>query len=157
MGERVTAKPVAAMPAAAKPAHKRVRTFSVKDTPSAPKSGSDLCQAVVARGSLLFVRGQAAEDLDSRATLPNADATAQTRKAMANIKTLLEESGSEMGHVCRIVTYLTDAKYRDSVYAEMGAWLKDVFPCATTVVVTALARPEWIVEIEVTAVIPDKP
>jgi enamine deaminase RidA (YjgF/YER057c/UK114 family) len=30
-----------------------------------------------------------------------------------------------------------------------------VYPCSTGLVVTALARPEWHVEIEVTAVIPD--
>ena len=38
----------------------------------------------------------------------------------------------------------------------MGAWLKGVFPCSTGLVVEALARPEWLVEIEITAVIPDK-
>jgi len=80
----------------------------------------------------------------------------QTRKAMANIKTLLEESGAKMEHVCRTVVYLTDIRYRESVYREMGTSLKGVFPCSTGLVVTALARPEWIVEIEVTAVIPDK-
>jgi enamine deaminase RidA (YjgF/YER057c/UK114 family) len=41
------------------------------------------------------------------------------------------------------------------VYQEMGKWLKGVHPCSTGLVVPALARPEWVVEIEVTAVIPD--
>jgi len=57
--------------------------------------------------------------------------------------------------VCRIVVYLTDIRYREDVYKEMGQWLKGVHPCSTGLVVPALARPEWIVEIEVTAVIPD--
>ena len=39
---------------------------------------------------------------------------------------------------------------------EMGKWLKGVHPCSTGLVVDALARPEWVVEVEVTAVIPDK-
>ena len=38
---------------------------------------------------------------------------------------------------------------------EMGKWLKGVHPCSTGLVLTAFARPEWVVEIEVTAVIPD--
>jgi enamine deaminase RidA (YjgF/YER057c/UK114 family) len=38
----------------------------------------------------------------------------------------------------------------------MGQWMKGVFPCSTGLVVPALARPEWVVEIEVTAVIPDE-
>jgi enamine deaminase RidA (YjgF/YER057c/UK114 family) len=74
---------------------------------------------------------------------------------MANIGMLLEEAGSEMSHVCRIVVYLTDIRYREDVYREMGKWLKGVHPCSTGIVVSALARPEWVVEIEVTAVIPD--
>ena len=54
-----------------------------------------------------------------------------------------------------VVIYLTDVRYRQDVYREMGKWLKGVFPVSTGLVVTALARPEWLVEIEVTAVIPD--
>jgi len=60
-----------------------------------------------------------------------------------------------MSHVCRIVVYLTDIRYREDVYREMGKWLKGVNPCSTGIVVPALARPEWVVEIEVTAVVPD--
>ena len=33
--------------------------------------------------------------------------------------------------------------------------MKDIYYCSTGVTVTGLARPEWIVEIDVTAVIPD--
>ena len=35
----------------------------------------------------------------------------------------------------------------------MGRWLKGVHPVSTGIVVTALARPEWLVEIDVTAVL----
>ena len=64
---------------------------------------------------------------------------------------LLSEAGSEMSHVCRIVVYLTDIRYREDVYREMGKWLKGVHPCSTGLVVSALARPDWVVEIEATA------
>ena len=50
--------------------------------------------------------------------------------------------------------YLTDIRYREAVYRVAGRWLKGVFPAFTGVVVTALARPEWVVEIDVIAVIP---
>ena len=136
-------------------AHKRVRKFNTKDTYPEQKLDNDLCQAMVARGSIVFVRGQVAQDLDSRKSLHAGDATLQTRRAMENIKLLLEESGAQMEHVCRTVVYLTDIRYRESVYREMGSFLKGVFPVSTGLVVTALARPEWIVVIEVTAVIPD--
>jgi enamine deaminase RidA (YjgF/YER057c/UK114 family) len=137
-------------------AHKRIRKFNTKDTYPEQKLDNDLCQAVVAKGSLVFLRGQVSQDLDSRVSLHIGDATLQTRKTMENIKLLLEESGAKLEDVCRIVVYLTDVRHRENVYREMGKLLKGVFPCSTGLVVTALARPEWLVEIEVTAVRPEK-
>lgn len=136
--------------------HKRIRPFNTKKTYPEQKLDNDLSQGVVARGTMVFLRGQVAQDLDTRESLHVGDAGLQTRKTMENIKMLLEEAGSELSHICRIVVYLTDIRYREAVYREMGVWLKGVFPCSTGLVVPALARPEWVVEIEVTAVIPDK-
>ncbi len=135
--------------------HKRIRKFNTKETYPEQNLDNDLSQAVVARGTMVFLRGQIAQDLDTRESLHVGDAGKQAAKAMENIQMLLEEAGSCMDHVCRIVVYLTDIRYRDAVYQEMGKWLKGVYPCSTGLVVPALARPEWVVEIEVTAVIPD--
>jgi enamine deaminase RidA (YjgF/YER057c/UK114 family) len=137
-------------------AHKRIRPFNTKQTYPEQKLDNDLAQAVVARGTMVFLRGQVSQDLDSRESLHVGDAAQQTERAMRNIKMLLEESGSCLDDVCRIVVYLTDIRYREDVYQEMGKWLKGVHPCSTGLVVPALARPEWVVEIEVTAVIPDE-
>ena len=137
-------------------AHKRIRPFNTKQTYPEQKLDNDLAQAVVARGTMVFLRGQVSQDLDSRESLHVGDAAQQTEKAMRNVKMLLEESGSCLDDVCRIVVYLTDIRYREDVYREMGKWLKGVHPCSTGLVVPALARPEWVVEIEVTAVIPDE-
>ncbi len=136
-------------------AHKRIRKFNTKETYPEQQLDNDLCQAVVARGSMVFLRGQVSQDLDTRASLHAGDAGKQTEQTMRNIKLLMEEAGGKMEHICRIVVYLTDIRYREAVYREMGKWLKGVFPCSTGLVVEALARPEWVVEIEVTAVIPD--
>lgn len=135
--------------------HERIRPFNTKLTYPEQNLDNDLCQAVKARGTMVFLRGQVAQDLDTREALHVGDAGKQTEKTMANIKMLLEESGASMDHICRIVVYLTDIRYREAVYQEMGKWLKGVHPCSTGLVVPALARPEWVVEIEVTAVIPD--
>jgi enamine deaminase RidA (YjgF/YER057c/UK114 family) len=83
------------------------------------------------------------------------DAAAQTDQAMRNIKQLLEEAGSKLEHICRIQVYITDRAYRDAVYQTMGKWLKGVYPVSTGLIVQGLARPEWVMEIEATAVIPD--
>ena len=135
--------------------HKRIRKFNTKETYPEQKLDNDLSQAVIAKGTMVFLRGQVSQDLGTRVSLYTGDAKMQTTKTMENIKLLLEECGSKFDHICRIVVYLTDIRYRDDVYQEMGKWLKGVHPCSTGLVVQALARPEWIVEIEVTAVIPD--
>jgi enamine deaminase RidA (YjgF/YER057c/UK114 family) len=135
--------------------HKRLRPFNTRDTYPEQRLDNDLSQGVVARGATVFLRGQISQDLETRESLHVGDAGLQARKAMENIDMLLREAGSEMAHVCRVVIYLTDIRYREAVYREVGRWMKGVFPCSTGLVVSALARPEWLVEIEVTAVIPD--
>jgi enamine deaminase RidA (YjgF/YER057c/UK114 family) len=136
-------------------AHKRILPFNTKDTYPEQKLDNDLAQAVVARGTMVFLRGQVGQDLDTRESVGIGDPVAQTHKTMQNIKMLLEESGSRMDHICRIVVYLTDIRYRDQVYRTMGQYMKGVHAVSTGIVVPALARPEWVVEIEATAVIPD--
>ena len=135
--------------------HERLRKFNTQDTYPEQKLDNDLSQGVIARGTLVFLRGQVSQDLGTRCSLHADDPAAQARKAMENVKLLLEEAGSQLDHVCRVVVYLTDIRYREPVYQEIGQWFKGVHPCSTGLVVIALARPEWQVEIEVTAVIPE--
>ena len=135
--------------------HTRIRPFNTKATYPEQKLDNDLAQAVVARGTMVFVRGQVSQDLETRKNLAVGDPEGQARVAMRNVKMLLEEAGSDLSHICRITIYLTDIRFREAVYVEMGKWLKGVHYCSTGLVVTALARPEWLVEIEVTAVIPE--
>ena len=137
------------------PTHRRIRPFNTKDTYPEQKLDNDLCQAVVA-GNTVYLRGQVGQDLESRESVGVGDAAAQTERAMQNIAMLLDEAGSELGDIVKIVIYLTDARYRDAVYPVVGRWLKGVFPVSTGIVVTALARPEWVVEIDATAVIPEE-
>jgi len=136
-------------------AHKRIRPFNTGDTYPEQRLDNDLAQAVVARGTLVFLRGQVAQDLDTAKSAGLGDPASQTHQVMRNIQLLLEECGARMEHICRIVVYLTDIRYREAVYRAMGGYLKGVHPVSTGIVVPALARPEWVVEIEATAVIPD--
>jgi enamine deaminase RidA (YjgF/YER057c/UK114 family) len=133
--------------------HKRIRPFNTRDTYPEQKLDNDLCQAVVA-GNLVFLRGQVGQDLETRESVGVGDPAAQAERAMANIETLLGEAGSRLEDICKLVVYLTDVRHREAVYNVIGRWLKGVYPCSTGVVVTALARPEWVVEIDATAVIP---
>ena len=135
--------------------HKRIRPFNTRDTYPEQALDNDLCQTVVARGSMVFVRGQIGQDLDSSESVAIGDAAGQAEKAMANIAMLLDEAGAKLAHICKITIYLVDPRYREAVYRTVGRWLKGVHPVSTGIVVSALARPEWLVEIDAIAVIPD--
>jgi enamine deaminase RidA (YjgF/YER057c/UK114 family) len=132
--------------------HTRIRPFNTRDTYPEQNLDNDLCQAVVANG-VVYIRGQVAQDLDTRENVGVGDLEAQADKAMSNIKLLLEEAGGTLEDIVKVVVYLTDIRFREPVYRVMGKWLKGVYPVSTGLVVTALARPEWLVEIDATAVL----
>ena len=136
--------------------HTRIRTFNTKKTYPEQNLDNDLCQAVVARGATVFLRGQIGQNLDTSESVSIGDAAGQAEQAMYNIKMLLEEAGGELEDICKITIYIIDPRYREDVYRVVGKWLKGVFPVSTGLVVSALARPEWLVEIDATAVIADK-
>jgi enamine deaminase RidA (YjgF/YER057c/UK114 family) len=134
--------------------HRRIRPFNTRDTYPEQNLDNDLCQAVVA-GRTVYLRGQVPQDLDTRENVAVGDPAGQAEKVMANIDLLLRECGSELGHICKVTVYLTDIRYREAVYRVAGRWLRGVFPVFTGLVVVALARPEWLVEIDVIAEIPE--
>ncbi len=133
--------------------HTRIRKFNTRDVWRGQNIDNDLAMAVRA-GNMVFVRGQTGMDLKGKIHGIN-DPAAQTENAMRCLKTLLEEAGSKLEDVCKIVIYVTDRAYREAVYRVIGKWLKGVHPVSTGIIVQGLARPELLMEIDVFAVIPD--
>nr|WP_198983560.1 RidA family protein [Herbaspirillum sp. ASV7] len=136
-------------------AHTRIRKFNTRDTYPEQQIDNDLCQAVVARGTMVFLRGQIGQDLDTSESVCIGDVKGQTEQAMKNIDMLLKEAGSRLEHICKLTIYISDPRFREDVYRVVGKWLKGVYPVSTGIVVTAFARPEYLVEVDATAVIPD--
>jgi enamine deaminase RidA (YjgF/YER057c/UK114 family) len=134
-------------------AHTRLRKFNTKKTYPEQKLDNDLCMAVRA-GNHIFLRGQVGQDLQGN-MVGVGDPGKQAQQAMRNVKQLLEEAGSKLAHICKITVYITDRAYREPVYREIGKWLKGIYPCSTGLIVQGLARPEWVMEIDVEAVIPE--
>ena len=134
--------------------HRRIRMFNTRETYPNQSLDNDLCQAVVA-GNTVYVRGQVGTDFEGR-LVGLGDPAAQAEQAMANVAQLLKESGSDLTHIVKTTTYLTDARFREPVYRVVGRWLKGVYPVSTGLVVVALGQPEWLMEIDIVAVIPDE-
>ena len=135
--------------------HKRLRKFNTKDTYPEQNLNNDLCHAVITEGGkTVWMRGQCPQNLDDGINIKSNDPGEQTHKVMQNIKQLIEEAGGSMDHLVKIVVYITDINNREVIYKVIGEYTKGVFPVSTGLVVNRLARPEWLVEIDATAVIP---
>ena len=86
------------------------------------------------------------------------DAGAQADLCFAALGATLAEAGMGPEHVVRVNAYLTDVAYREAYMAARDRWLKDVpedsLPASTLLIVAGLVRPEFKVEVEVTAAAP---
>ena len=133
--------------------HVRIRPFNTRDTYPEQALGNDLCQAVIA-GNTIYLRGQVAQDLDTRENVAVGDAAGQAAKVMDNIELLLAECDASLEHIVSCHVYLTDIVHREPVYRALGERMQGVFPVFTGLVVEALARPEWLVEVTAVAVKP---
>ena len=137
--------------------HTRIRKFNTKETYPEQNLDNDLCQAVVTHGGkTVYLRGQCPQNLDDAVNIDSHDPVEQTHKVMQNIKQLdrrvrrLDGASGEGGRL--ISPMCVTAKPSTAPWASTS---KGVHPVSTGLVVQALARPDWLVEIDGTAVIPD--
>lgn len=103
----------------------------------------------------LHCAGQVAWDKDYNLVAPG-DIAAQARQALNNLKEVLAAAGASVVDVARMRTYVVDQKpeYLESVGAAIAEFYGDVTPAANTWIgVQSLALPDFLIEIEVTAVI----
>ena len=98
-------------------------------------------------GDLLFVSGNVAVDASGNLG-GGSDCEAQSRQVMANIRAIVEAAGGKMEDVAKITCFITDINnYSGYSKVRSETWPSNP-PASSTVVVVALVRPEWLVEVE---------
>lgn len=102
-------------------------------------------------GERILVSGTAPVEADGSSTTGGAGA--QATRCLAIITAAIEELGGTAADVVRTRMYLTDATDADAIGAAHGAVFGTIRPASTMVVVAALLRPEWRVEIEAEAML----
>lgn len=111
---------------------------------------------VGARGAeTLYISGQIAIDADGR-PVGVGDLAAQTEQVMQNLQTALTAAGATFADVVKITTFVVGYKPEDraTIASVRSRYLPTDNPPASTLVgVSALAAPEWLIEIEAIAVI----
>jgi enamine deaminase RidA (YjgF/YER057c/UK114 family) len=100
----------------------------------------------------IFVAGQTPRDRDGNC-VGLGDMRAQIEQVGENIKAALEAAGATLADIVKTTTYVTDMdeyfRHQDMRMRYLGAAL----PTSTTVQVARLSRPEFMVEIEVFAIV----
>ena len=101
--------------------HRRIRPFNTADTYPEQSLSNDLCQAVVA-GQTVYLRGQVAQDLETRESVAIGNPAGQAHKVMDNIELLLGEAGAQLDHIVTCDIYLTDIRAEHLLHLKMRPW-----------------------------------
>jgi enamine deaminase RidA (YjgF/YER057c/UK114 family) len=113
---------------------------------------------IAAMGRMVFVSGMIGWDADCK--FHTSDFAGQVRQALQNIVEVLKEADAKPEHIVRMTWYVVDKKEYVGAYREVGEAYREVigrhFPAMTAVQVAGLVEDQARVEIEVTAVVPDK-
>lgn len=104
-------------------------------------------------GNLVFVSGTTAGSGGKPVAI--GDPEAQTRAIFETIDKALQEAGTRLEDVVRTRVYLVDMDHWEAIAGVHGEIFGDIRPTNTTLVVSGFVRPEWLVEIEVDAVLSD--
>ena len=107
---------------------------------------------VTEAGTVLFLAGQVASDKDG-SVKHAGDFKGQAREVFRCIKSLVETAGGRMDNIVKLNTYLTDIRYRADLVPIREEFLGKKGPASTLVQVSALAHPDWLIEVEAIAVL----
>src|SRR5256885_9064728 len=114
--------------------------------------------AKVNRGTLVYIAGQVSSDASGK-LVGEGNFEAQVEQVFKNVKLALEAAGATMADIAKLNTYLV-AEVSQADLPKMRAIRdrhlnKDKPPASTLVVVSRLARPGWLIEIEAVAALDD--
>jgi enamine deaminase RidA (YjgF/YER057c/UK114 family) len=121
--------------------------------PAAMAKPTGYSYAVKKSGTPIFISGQVALDGAGK-LVGEGDAARQTEQAFRNLRTVVEACGGTMDDIVKITVFVTDAAFRPAVAAARQKHFKEgEYPASTYLVVSALAVPQLLVEIEAVAMI----
>lgn len=104
-------------------------------------------------GNLLFIAGQIARDTSGN-LVGKGDIAAQAEQVFANLKAILADAGCGMEEIVKLTTYTVDATYRPIIADVRARYCKEYLPPNTFLVVSSLADPDFLLEIDAVAALP---
>lgn len=121
--------------------------------PSGVSTPRGYSHAVKKSGTPVFLAGQIAYDADGK-LVGAGDIAVQVEQVFQNIRTVVTACGGTMEDIVKLTIYVTDVAHRPAVAAaRLRHFAEGQYPAATYLVISALAAPEFLVEIEAVAMI----
>lgn len=102
---------------------------------------------LVSAGGFVFIAGQVALDSDGN-LVGKQDVEAQLRKVWENLELACKAAGGGLDILLKTTTFITEAEAFPAVAKVRTELFGDGGPANSTIIVAALARPDWLVEIE---------
>jgi enamine deaminase RidA (YjgF/YER057c/UK114 family) len=109
---------------------------------------------IEAQGRLVFISGMTARRADG-SIAGIGDIEAQTRQVCENIKAAVEAAGGTMDDICRVDVYVRNMEHFDAIHQVRREYFKAPAPASTMVEVSKMTSPEYLIEINAIAVLPD--
>jgi 2-iminobutanoate/2-iminopropanoate deaminase len=108
---------------------------------------------VIKHGKFIYIAGQTSVDANGN-LVGKGNIEAQTRQVLQNIQKCLQAAGATFDHVVKINVYSTDLDRHREVIGRLRQEYFSKGPVAsTTVQVSRLVHPDWLVEIEAIAIL----
>jgi 2-iminobutanoate/2-iminopropanoate deaminase len=104
-------------------------------------------------GGFVFVAGQIAQDVEGN-LVGRGDIEAQAVQIFENLKTVLAAAGTTLDQVVKLTTFTTNVVYRQKIAEVRARYFGNYFPPNTFLVVSSLATPDYLLEIEAVAACP---
>src|SRR5664280_137094 len=101
-------------------------------------------------GDIAYVSGMTARGADGDTVLGDGEYE-QSKVVFGKIKHLVEAAGGSMGDVAKMTIFVTNIKKNTEVWRARSEYFSGDFPACSLVEVSALAKPEILVEIEAIA------
>ena len=106
----------------------------------------------IKNGKIVHLAGQIALDPQGR-LVGKGDIEAQAEQVFANIKAVVEAAGGTMQNIAKITTFTTNLAYRPKIADVRAKYFPADPPASTFLVISSLAEPDFLVEIEAVAVL----
>ena len=124
----------------------------IVEIPDTYRSKSPLVQAVIQRG-WVFVSGMPPVDREGQTV--GDEISTQTEQVLQNIKAIVEAAGTSMERVVRTTVFYTHREDYAALDVVYRRYFRPPYPSRSALIVAGLVRPEWRIEIDAIAALPD--